>query len=66
MKPNSSTTKKVPGLKIKGATPKFFEENEVNTMQIVSCSLATRSSLEGSISGFESLIWLSTFPLSVP
>ena len=44
MKPNS-TTKKPPGVKIRGATPKFFEENEFNTMQIVSCSLASRLTL---------------------
>ena len=45
MKPNSSTTKKPPGVKIRGATPKFFEENEFNTMQIVSCSLDSRLTL---------------------
>jgi hypothetical protein len=45
MKPNSSTTKKPPGVKIRGATPKFFEENEFNTMQIVSCSFGSRLTL---------------------
>jgi hypothetical protein len=45
MKPNSSTTKKPPGVRIKGATPKFFEENEFNTMQIVSYSLVSRLSI---------------------
>ena len=65
MKANSSTTKKPPVVRIKGATPKFFEENEFNTMQIVSYLLPSWIFIflsRDPLAGFESLAGNQNFP----
>ena len=39
----ASNAKKGPGVKIKGLVPKFFEENEFKTLQIVSETKVSQS-----------------------